>query len=159
MKTKKEYADLHDALEQESRILKGCWLAFTKAKHHGLGSFALYEAAERDKVAMQVANHMLLHRADLALQALPVVPCDYETPEATVGAMLSSIECSMRAADALHAAMISAGENPYFVKDMISKMRREKKEAEGVMKMLSKAATPESRISMNASLLEKYQGD
>lgn len=158
MKTPKEHHLLLAKLEEAARKYQGMWSAFTHAGHHGLASFAAYEAKERLKYAEQVAQHLAEHGEHVQYGALPAPACDYKTPAAAMDAACKMEDEVATVAAATHQAVVQAGERPYFLGELVSKLDRDRKEVAEVKSLLGKASAPDQIKAINLSLLKKYSG-
>lgn len=156
MKTSKEYHALLAKLEEAGRTYKGLWSAFSHAEHHGMATFAAYEAAERMKYAEQIAQHLAEHEEHVQYGAIAAPACDYKTPADAMKAACKVEDELENIAKVTHHAVVQSNERPYFLSELIRKMKHERKEVAGVKSMLAHATTEEQVAALNQSLLEKY---
>jgi ferritin len=158
MKTTKEHHALLAKLEEAGRGYQGLWSAFSNSKpaHHGLAAFAAYEAAERQKYATKIAQHLAEHGQHVQFGAIPAPACDYDNPLMAMDAACKMDDETMHAAVVVHDAIIDAGERPYFLGGLIQDLERDRKEVYEVKSMLQAATTPEQMTALNKHLLQKY---
>lgn len=158
MKTSKEYHSLLSALESAARTYQGLWSAFSHAGHHGLAAFAACEAAERQKYAEQIAQHLAEHGEHVVYTAIPAPVCDYKTPADAMEAACKTEDSVAEISTEAHHAVVQAGERPYFIGELISKMEGDRKEVAEVKSMMANASSPEELVALNQSLLQQYSG-
>lgn len=158
MKTAKNYHGLLAKLEASGRGYQGLWSAFSNSKpaHHGLAAFAAYEAAERQKYATKIAQHLAEHGQHVQFGAIPAPACDYKSPAEAMDAACKMDQDIMDTAIAVHDAVIDAEERPYFLGDLLQGLEHDRKELAEVKSMLANATTPEQMTALNKSLLKKY---
>lgn len=156
MKTLNEYHSLLAGLEESARVYSGLWSAFSYAKHHGLAAFAAYEAAERLKYAEQIAQHLAEHGEKVQYGAIAAPACDYKTPAEAMDAACKTEDEVIKIASATHSAVVQAGERPYFLGELISQLKHDRREVTKVKSALAHASTPEQLISINQDLLQEY---
>ena len=145
-------------LEATGRGYQGLWSAFSNSKpaHHGLAAFAAYEAAERQKYAQQIAQHLAEHGQHVQYGAIPAPTCDFKSPAEAMDVACTMEDETMQAAVAVYDAVIDGGERPYFLGGLIQSMEHDRKELAEVKSMLAGATSPEQMTALNRHLLQKY---